>query len=124
MAQDIRTQKCCYLSTPEHVRSFIGRFFYTATAMGELRLTSESLVFTGKKISFEIPLSAITEISTGHYARTAKPYRLDYITVKYDKNGKSETVLLTPTIYWGSTAIETNEIVASWINSLKKQCHL
>ena len=69
--------------------------------MGELLLTYESLVFTGKKISFEIPLSAITKISTGHYTWTAKPYRLDYITVKYDKNGKSETVLLEPTIYWG-----------------------
>jgi hypothetical protein len=32
-----RTQACCYLSTPEHVRSFVGTLFYIYTDKGQLR---------------------------------------------------------------------------------------
>lgn len=32
MAETIRVQECCYLSTPKHVRSFVGRFIYIYTA--------------------------------------------------------------------------------------------
>ena len=124
MTQYIRTQECCYLSTPERVRSFKGRFIYIYTAMGNLHLTSESLIFTGTKISFEIHLNAITDISSGHYSRIAKPIRLDYMAVKYNKGGVAETVLLTPTHSWATPAMETNKIVASWIQSLNQQCHL
>jgi len=124
MTQDIRTQECCYLSTPERVRSFMGRFIYIYTAMGNLRLTSESLIFTSTKISFEIPLNAITNISSGHYSRIAKPIRLDYIAVKYNKGGRAETVLLTPTHSWATPVWKTNELVAGWIHSLNQQCHL
>ena len=39
----------CYLSTPEHVRSFIGRFFYIYTDKGELALGEDSITFAGKR---------------------------------------------------------------------------
>ena len=119
MAEAIHTHECCYLSTPKHIRSFIGRFIYIYTAKGDLRLTSESLIFTSKKTSFEIPLDSITDISSGHYSRIAKPIRLDYIAVTYGQWGKDETVLLTPTQSWATPVWQTNKSVASWMKSLK-----
>jgi len=123
MAEVIRTQECCYLSTPKHIRSFIGRFIYIYTAKGNLRLTSESLIFTSKKTSFEIPLDSITDISSGHYSRSAKPIRLDYIAVAHGHWGKDETVLLTPTQSWATPVWKTNKSVASWMKSLKDSVH-
>lgn len=118
MVETIRTQECCYLSTPKHVRSFAGRFIYIYTAKGSLRLTSESLIFTSTKTSFEIPVNSITDISSGHYSRLAKPIRLDYIAIKYSRQGRDETILLTPTQHWATPVWKTNKLVSSWISSL------
>src|SRR5580698_6360632 len=61
-----RTQPCCYLSTPEHVRSFVGTFFYIYTDKGDLALTEDCLRFTGKhQIPIEIALKTITDINVG-----------------------------------------------------------
>ncbi len=115
-----RTQKCCYLSTPEHIRSFIGRVLYIYTAKGELQLTAKSLIFTSKKTSIEIPVDSITTINSGSYSRFAKPIRLDYIAVTYSHEGKVKTILLTPTQSWATPVWNTNKQVASWIETLNK----
>ena len=123
MAKTISTQDCCYLSTPRHVRSFVGQLIYIYTAKGRLLLTSELLTFTSKKTSFEIPLNSITDISTGHYSRIAKPIRLDYMAVKYSHEGKDETILLTPTESWLTPVWKTNKLVADWISLLDETLH-
>ncbi len=123
MAETIRTQECCYLSTPKHIRSFVGRFIYIYTDKGKLQLASVSLIFTGTKTSFDIPLDSITGISSGHYLRTAKPVRLDYIAVTHNHAGKEETVLLTPTKSWITPVWKTNEMVTRWIDLLNNTIH-
>jgi len=116
----IRMQECCYLSTPEHIRSFIGRVIYIYTAKGELQLTAESLTFTSKKTLVEIPVNSITAIDSGSYSRFAKPIRLDYIAVTYNHTDKMETILLTPTQSWATPVWKSNKLVASWITTLNK----
>jgi hypothetical protein len=123
MPETIRTQENCYLSTPERVRSFVGRFLLIYTAKGSLRLTSYALLFTSRKKSLEIPLQSITDISTGHYSRIAKPRRLDYISVQYNHEAREETILLTPMQSWSTRVAKTNALVASWISSLKEAVH-
>jgi len=123
MAKTISTQECCFLSTPKHVRSFVGLFINIYTAKGSLSLTSELLIFTSTKTSFEIPLNSITDISTGHYSRIAKPMRLDYMAVKYSHEGRDETILLTPTKSWATPVWKTNKLVADWISLLDETVH-
>lgn len=123
MRKTIHLQECCYLSTPKHIRSFTGRFIYIYTAKGQLSLNLKTLTFTSKKVSFDIPVNLIKEIKTGHYARTAKPIRLDYIAVKYDAGGKDETILLTPTRSWAASVWATNKMVASWKELLDQAIH-
>jgi hypothetical protein len=123
MSENIRIQECCYLSTPEHVRSFIGRFIYIYTAKGKLHLTSESIIFTSPKTSLNIPISLIKDINTGNYSRFAKPLRLDYIAIKYESEEGSKAILLTPTQSWATPVWQTNKLVASWTLSLKGIVH-
>jgi hypothetical protein len=114
-----RTQACCYLSTPEHVRSFVGTFIWIYTDKGELSLAEDYLRFTTQhQTSVEIALSAITDISIGHYSRIAKPIRLDYMAVTYQKNGVERTLLFTPTRSWVTPVWETNKIVNEWVEAL------
>ena len=117
----MRTQACCYLSTPEHVRSFVGTFFYIYTDKGELTLWKDYLRFTGKnQIPIEIAIKAITDISIGHYSRIAKPMRLDYMAVTYHQNGTERTLLFTPTRSWVTPVWETNKIVNEWVEVLQQ----
>ena len=120
MAEDVRTQEPCYLTTPEQSRSFIGRFVWMVTAKGNLSLTSESLSFTSKKVSFEIPLDAVTDIACGHHSRFAKPLKLNYMAVTYTHEGKEETVMLTPAALRSTLPWKSNELVGNWIASLNE----
>jgi hypothetical protein len=116
-----RTRACCYLSTPEHVRSFVGTFIYIYTDKGELTLAEDYLRFTGQnQTPIEIALKAITDISIGHYSRIAKLMRLDYLAVSYQKNGTERTLLFTPTRSWLTPVWETNKIVSEWVEALQQ----
>lgn len=110
----------CYLSTPEHVRSFIGRFIYIYTDKGELSLNDSSLEFVGKTgVPVTIALSSILDASVGEYSRWAKPTGLDHIAVRY-LDGKTErVVLLTPMRSPWVPTWETNKIVAEWADALE-----
>jgi hypothetical protein len=124
----VRTAPCCYLSTPEHVRSFVGRFIYIYTDKGELWLTRERLSFRSASSStgLDIALGAITDIALGHYSRWAKPLRLDYLAVHYADDDEARTVLLTPTHAWTTPVWQTNQIVAAWaelISDLRAEWH-
>ena len=123
MVQTIRAENCCYLSAPEHLRTFIGWFVYIYTAKGRLDLTSESLTFTSKKTSFGIPLGSIVDLRCGHYPRKAKPFRLDYIAVTYRQDGSEETILLTPARSGWAPVWRTNKLVASWMSTLDETIH-
>ena len=83
MSDDMPLKRAaCYLSTPSHVRSFVGRFVYIYTDKGELTLTETALWFVGKDgLPIVIPLDSVTALGVGHYSRIAKPLRLDYLAV-------------------------------------------
>jgi hypothetical protein len=110
----------CYLSTPEHVRSFVGKFIYIYTDKGELTLTDTALRFVGKSgLPADIPFDSITHVSRGHYAFWAKPFGLEYIAVRHRDGETEQTALLTPTRSWATPTWKTNEIVAEWTSALQ-----
>ncbi len=118
--ESFTTGSYCYLSTPEHIRSFFGSFIYIYTDRGELCLTDTALQFVGKSGSpVEILLRSITDICVGNYSRWAKPIRLDYIAVRYQSGEKERTLLFTPTRSWLTPVWETNKIVAEWVRALE-----
>lgn len=110
-------RSACYLSTPEHLRSFVGRFIYIYADKGELALTDHDLTFVGKDgLPLVIALKSIAEIRLGHYSRWAKPLRLDYLAVRC---GNEQVILLTPTTSWATPVWHTNKIVAEWKSVLE-----
>ncbi len=125
MVATIATEECCYLSTPEHLRSFLGRVLYIYTAKGNLCLTPESLSFISTKGWFlRIPLNSIEAISSKYYPRLVKPIPLYYIEVRYRQADKaSQTVLLTPTRSWVTPVWKTNQIVTGWASLLAATVH-
>ena len=119
-AEDAHYQACCYVSTPEHVRSFVGRFIWIYTAKGSLRLNPEALVCEISNLVCEIPLLSIQRVEVGHYSRWAKPIKLKYIALTYMSQGEELTVLLTPTHSWATSVWKTNALVEAWEEWIRK----
>lgn len=114
----ILSQNLCYSSTPEHIKSFIGRFIYIYTAKGSIFLTKEDLQYKNKKKNIVIPIKDITHIEIGHYSRIAKPIQLNYLSVTYKGDSAKNTILFTPTISWTTPIWKTNKIVQTWMDAL------
>jgi hypothetical protein len=115
LVEEIRHSQNCYLSTPAHVRSFIGQLVYVYTDKGRLALTDTRLRFHGRKTKeLEIPFESVGDLCIGHYSRLAKPMRLDYLAVTFQDGDGSNTLYFTPTHSWWTPVWDTNSIVAGW----------
>ncbi|MFV7770019.1 hypothetical protein [Shewanella marisflavi] len=118
MEENIVKQEGCYLSTLEHMQTFVGRWFYIYIDRGELTLTDESITFKSQKNAFVIPLSSISNIDSGIYPRTAKPFPLKYIKITYSDEGESHALMLTPCKSGFSSVWKTNKSVENWLSVL------
>jgi hypothetical protein len=114
VAEATRTQACCYFSSPEHLRSFVGRFIWIYTAKGSLNLNPNTVVCEVSNLACEIPLRSIRGIEVGHYSRWAKPIKLKYIAMTYTSQGQEKTVLLTPTHSWATPVWKTSALMECW----------
>ena len=98
----LKVSLCC-VSTPEHLRTFLGRLFYNFQAKGELRLDRETLSFDSGWSVVKVPLSSISGLAIGAYPVSVitglklltKPG--NYLAVTFTKNGVLRTLLFTPT---------------------------
>ncbi len=90
----------CYVSTPEHLRTLLGRLLYICQAKGELRLDSEMLSFDSGWSVVKIPLSSICALAKGSYPMSFIKLLLmpaNYMSVTFTEQGVSRTLLFTPT---------------------------
>jgi serine/threonine protein kinase len=110
----------CYYATPEHLRSFVGRFLYIYSGKGKLCLDEEKLTFTSEWFSTVIPLKAIQNLRIGSYSRFAKPTGLDYLVVEYKSNDGIQRILLTPALSPFTPTWTTNERVAEWLIAIRQ----
>ncbi len=120
LAGATKCQTFCYLSTPDHLRTWYGRIVYLYTDQGELHLDSSRLKFRGSFEKLEIPLETIRALSLGSYSRLAKPLRLDYVSVTFAEGGKERVLLLTPGAGWWSPTWSTNRAVAEFLETLRE----
>jgi serine/threonine protein kinase len=120
VASPPRKTSLCYLSTPEHLRSFRGRFFWIYKGKGELRLDNEALSFHSDWPTVRIPLSAIYRIAQGDYPYSAKPSPLQYIEVTFAEHDEERTLLFTPVARAVMLPTEANRIGEEWLSALQE----
>ncbi len=110
----------CYISTPDYLRTFKGRFFNIYQGKGELSLSTDMLSFKSGWQAVTIPLSAITTLARGTFPTSAKPLPLHYIAVTFEEHGVSRTLLFTPVRTEVMSPSEANKIGAQWLSDLIK----
>ena len=108
----------CYISTPDHLRTFRGRFFNMYQGKGELSLSREMLSFKRGWQAVTVPLSAIKTLAQGTFPTTAKPLPLHYIAVTFEEHGVSRTLLFLPVTTAAMSPSEANKIGAQWLSDL------
>jgi hypothetical protein len=109
----------CCVSTPEHLRSFKGRFIWIYTDSGQLELLEERLRFLGKRERIDITFDSIQDMTIGEYPRLAKPVKLEYISIAFGTEPR--VLLLTPTrpCTFLTPVWHTNKIVDQWFETLR-----
>jgi serine/threonine protein kinase len=110
----------CYVSTPEYLRTFRGRFLWIYKGKGELCLDRETLSFHSGWPKVTIPLSSIRTLALGDYPMSAKPWPLHYMAVTFTENNVSRTLLFTPVRSWVMSPWEANKVVAEWLSALQE----
>jgi hypothetical protein len=108
----------CYYSTPEYAKSFRSMYLSIHQGKGHLRLTQESLSLKGKKVSIELPINAIIGIETGEFDWHSKPFGLAYIKLLYLDSGSENTVFLVPAKSPFTPVWKTNQLIATWIETM------
>ena len=110
----------CYVSSPEHLATLIGRFFYVYTGKGKLQLDSNQLTFyQSNSIKTVIPLNAIRDLSTGMYPKSAAPFGLMFISITWEESGVTRQHLFTPRQGSFKTVWKTNEVVTDWFTAIQ-----
>jgi serine/threonine protein kinase len=110
----------CYVTTPEYLRTFRGRFLYIYQGNGQLRLDERTLSFASGWQVVTIPLASIRALGRGEYSLAAKPVPLHYLEVTFEEHGVSRTLLFTPTRSGMLPVWETNKVVAEWASALQE----
>jgi serine/threonine protein kinase len=109
----------CYITTPEHLRTFTGRFLKIYQGKGQLSLDRDTLRFTSGWQVVTIPLASIQSLAQGHYPTTAKPEPLAYMELTFHEHGALRTLLLTPAEKAAKPARDTNRVVKEWLGVIK-----
>ncbi|NQV32521.1 MAG: protein kinase, partial [Phycisphaeraceae bacterium] len=110
----------CYISTPDYLRTFRGRFFNIYQGKGELSLSNELLSFQSGWQAVTIPLSSISTLAQGEYPRSAKPLPLHFVGITFEEHGISRTLLFTPVRTEVMSPWEANKINAQWLSDLQE----
>lgn len=108
----------CYISTPEHVRTLLGKF-NLYTSCGDLRLEADRLVWKRRDQSIVIPLTAISGLTVGEFPRLTKPGGLNFISVTWQDGATKRRLLLVPHEGPFRPTWDTNEVVEEWFASIE-----
>jgi hypothetical protein len=120
MSQEIRSQRKCYYASAGYSASLWGKFGYLYEGKGRLRLTTDGLGLEVGGRDLTIPFGAIKGIGLGRFSSWSKPFGLEYLAVRYQRDGDLETIRLVPHEGPLDPSWSTSELVESWFRTLEQ----
>lgn len=120
VAQGIPLSIRCHVTTPQQLATFSGQFFLWRN-VGQLVLDDRQLTITRGAQVFAIPLSAIRDLSIGQYPMMVNPLGLNFLSVTYETNGRTEALYFSPHEGWIGVPTQFNEVVATWFEAIREK---
>jgi tRNA A-37 threonylcarbamoyl transferase component Bud32 len=108
------------VTTPERLGTFAGQLFHYQT--------KSHLVLDDRQLSFSrartgaitiIPLSAIRDLSIGHYPGIMNPAGINFISVTYDGDGGTKRLFFTPYEGLFGFPSQLNALVQEWLEEIR-----
>jgi hypothetical protein len=104
----------CWVSTPEYHKSGYYWLLSLYESHGSLVITPDRMEYKSKRITFEVDLADIREVTIEHHPRWLKPIVLKYMVVKFHANGTEQTIYVTPGTAETDTVFEVNRLIDQW----------
>jgi len=111
-----------YVTTPEDLATFDGQL-YLYRRKSQIVLDDSQLSFSRGGTTSVIPLTAIRDLSIGHFPRTATgPVRTDLISLTHDEGGQTKRLffhtVFNPAAFFVMPS-RRNQCVAEWFNAIR-----
>jgi hypothetical protein len=107
-------EQFCFLTTPEHQRTFRGKYMVSAQASGTLVLDGDELLFRTGGWVLCLPFWRIGSVALGRLPWMARPVGRRYIEVEHTTDEGEAAVWLTPTYRCGLLPWLTDRVVTRW----------
>jgi hypothetical protein len=107
-------EQFCFLTSPEYLRTFRGKYLFSFQARGRLVLAEDELLFyiRGRKLC--VPFWRVRAIALRRFPWRIQLFGLRYIAVEFTNDEGERAVWLTPTYRLGLAPWLTNRIVIRW----------
>lgn len=112
--RDVMLSIGAWVSTPKYHKKPNYYLVWLFESRGMLTMTSSRLQYTSKRISFDIDLADVREISVRHHSRWLKPIPFRYLAIKFVDDGMEQCLYVTPSHSQAETIFETNAAVEEW----------
>ena len=119
MAVELAMRQTCYLTTPQYLRTFRGRFLYSFQARGTIALADDEVVFRCAAGSLCLPFWRVCGAELCRFPWHIQPLGLRYIDLAYSTELGERSVWLTPTYYSTMPVWHTNDVVVDWFACLE-----
>jgi len=107
------------ITTPEKLATAEEQFFHYLHYKAQLLLDDRQLTFSGAGTHTVIPLTAIGDLSIGHFPWIMNPVGLDFISVTYDADGRTKRLFFMPMESWFGLPSHFNRVVADWFTAIR-----
>lgn len=102
------------ITTPEHLKTLMGKWVYMFQGSGELSLNKESVQFVQSTGSLNIPFGSIIEIKLDHFPWSFNPQGLLHFLVVWMDQGERKSIILVPHSEIWKPIVDRNETTVSW----------
>ena len=112
------------ITTPEHLKTLMGKWVYMYQGLGEISLNPESVQFVQSTGILNIPYESIKEVRLGHFPWSLNLQGLLYLELEHIDNGQSKTIILVPQSEMWSPIGTRNEMTVSWYREICRRANV
>lgn len=112
------------ITTPEHLKTLMGKWVYMYQGSGEISLNPESVQFVQSTGILNIPYGSIKEVQLDHFPWSLNPHGLLHIRLVWTSVGETKSTILVPHDGMWRPNSTKNEMTVSWYREICRRANV
>ena len=112
------------ITTPEHLKTLMGKWVYLYQGSGEISLNPESVQFVQLTGILNVPFGSIEVVQLEHFPWSLNPNGLLYIRLVWTTDGETKSIILVPHDGMWKPIGARNELTISWYREICRRANV